>query len=110
MHIRDALVTIDVTREVVMHLPDKSMADLLNTPPEVRAIQRSLLRKGRQSTEELAAGLGISVTEADSRLSWLADRGFIALESTTGGDVWTVHLKAQAAKKSPFMTAILDSL
>ncbi len=110
MHIRDAVVTIDVTREVVMHLPDKSMADLLNTPREVRVVQRHLLRNGPQSTKDIAMALELSETEAGSRLTWLEDRGFIALETTPVGEVWMIHMKAQATKKSPFMTAILDSL
>jgi alpha-acetolactate decarboxylase len=110
LHIRDAVVTIDITREMVMHLPDKSMADLLNTPRELREVQRSLLRDGSQTTAALAARLSISVDEASERISWLADRGFVAQKETPHGELWSIQLKAQTAKKSPFMSAILDAL
>ena len=110
LQIRDAVITIDVTREMVMHLPDKSMADLLNTPIELREVQRSLLREGAQTAAALAAHLKISVDEAQERISWLADRGFVAMKETAAGEVWAIQLRAQTTKKSPFMSAILDAL
>jgi acetolactate decarboxylase len=110
MFIKDAMLTIDVSREVVMHLPDKSMADLLNTPRDVRSAQRALLRAGHLSVEQLALELAVDIAEATRRMKWLADRGFVVAHNSEAGDQWTVAMKAHTPKKSPLMNDILDAL
>ena len=115
LHIRDALISVGITHEVVMHLPDKSMLDLLETPPDIRAIQRALLRRGPMTIDEVAQSLSISIAQAQDRITWLGDRGFIQeLSGGIGGlggePRWRMHLHTAGAKTTPQISALLDGL
>ena len=115
MHIRDAKLSVGISRDVVMHLPDKSMMDLLETPPAIRTTQRALLRRGPMTIHEIAVNLNIDELEAQTRVNWLGDRGFI--EELVGGigglggePRWRMHLHTHGAKTTPKIKALLDRL
>lgn len=112
-HVRDALLSVGISHDVVMHLPDRSMSDLLETPDDVRAVQRTLLRSGGSTAAEVAEGLNIDPAEATRRLEWLADRGYAEPQAaeTTGGDpTWRMILRAPASKATGRIADVLDSL
>jgi acetolactate decarboxylase len=115
LHVRDAKLSIGVSRDVVMHLPDKSMVDLLETPPDIRSLQRALLRRGPMTVNEIAHHLSISQTQAQDRITWLGDRGFIqelagGIGGLGGEPRWRMHLHTQGAKTTPRISALLDAL
>ena len=115
LHIRDAMLSVGVTREVIMHLPDKSMMDLLETPPDIRALQRALLRRGPMTVNDIAQCLSISQTQAQDRIAWLGDRGFIqelagGIGGLGGEPRWRMHLHTQGAKTTPQISALLNAL
>jgi alpha-acetolactate decarboxylase len=105
LHVKDAVLSVGVSRDVVLHLPDKSMLDLLETPAPMRAVQRRLLRSGPRTIAELSADLGADPAEVTSRIDWLADRGFITPDdgepTGAGGEPrWRVALHTQGARAS----------
>ncbi len=109
--IADAELTVDVSHDVVLSLPDRSMIDLLETQPEIREAQRVLLRRGASTTDQIAADLGVDAAAAAERLQWLADRGFAELRAEAGGpDRWHSTLRSRARQLSPRMRDVLDSL
>ena len=115
LHVRDAKLSVGVSRDVVMHLPDKSMMDLLETPPMIRATQRALLRRGPMTLQEIAGHLEISESEALSRINWLGDRGFIqelagGIGGLGGEPRWRINLHTQGAKTTPKIAALLNTL
>lgn len=115
LHVKDALLSVGVSRDIVMHLPDRSMTDLLETPPDMRAVQRRLLRSGPSTIDEVAAALGIGSTESSARMAWLADRGFVTeLAGGIGGlggePRWQTALRAHGTRASGRVADLLDSL
>lgn len=85
LQVKDAVLSVGTSHDVVMALPERTMADLLETPEPMRAVQRELLRSGPLSAAELASALDIDEAEARARLDWLADRGFIEREKPGPG-------------------------
>jgi acetolactate decarboxylase len=115
LHVRDAVLSVGLSHDVVMHLPDRSMVDLLETPGEVRAVQRALLRGGGMTIPMLAAALAADPAEVTARLEWLADRGYVAPEPAppTAADpepIWRTTLRAPASRASGRVADLLDSL
>ena len=86
LHVHEALLSVGVSHEVVIALPDRGMVDLLETPRAMRAVQRQLVRLGPRSAPEIAASLQIPERDALTRLEWLADRGHVeAMTAGVGG-------------------------
>jgi len=115
LHVKDAVLSVGVSRDVVMHLPDRSMLDLLETPPEVRAVQRRLLRSGPSTIADLSISLGAAATEVAARLEWLSDRGFVQeLRDGIGGlggePRWQTTMRAHSSRGSRSHVAALDLL
>ena len=115
-HVRDAVLSVGVSHDVVMHLPDRSMSDLLETPDDVRAVQRILLRSGGSSVDQVAVALDIDPAEATERLEWLADRGYAEAQepqTSGGGDaepIWRMTLRTPSTKATGRIADVLDSL
>lgn len=110
LHVRDALLSVGVSRDVVVQLPDRGMVDLLETSPEVRAVQRSLLRDGPATAAQLADRLRIEEPVAQRRLGWLSDRGFV--QPTSDGDGpprWQMTLRRHG-RASGRVADLLESL
>lgn len=115
MHVNDAVLSVGVSRDVMVHLPERSMTDLLETPPDLRAVQRLLLRRGPRTIDEVAADLDLPSDEARRRLEWLADRGFVAEQpggvGGLGGEPrWQTTLRAPATRSSGRVADLLDLL
>lgn len=115
LHVRDAVLSVGVSRDVVMHLPDRSMTDLLETPPDMRSVQRHLLRAGPRTIAQVSSALDIDDTEATRRLEWLADRGYVTEWSGGVGGLggeprWQTNLRAHGTKASGRVADLLDSL
>lgn len=112
LRVTDAKLTVSTSRDVVMQLPERSMTDLLETPRPMREVQREILRSGEVTVAQLATLLGITESEALSRLEWLADRGFVLSQQPPGSPepVWRVSLRAPGARTSGRMGEILDGL
>ena len=111
----DAELSVSVSHEIALALPDRSMIDLLEMPDELRSVQRVLLRRGALTVEQVARALTIDATESLSRLSWLADRGFA--EELAGGVAglggvprWRILLRARSQRLSPRVDALLSDL
>jgi acetolactate decarboxylase len=103
LHVVDAELRVSTTRSVGIALPDRSMVELLSMPDPLRAVQRALLRRGALTTAGLANALGISAADALERLSWLADRGFVAehaggLAGLGGEPRWHVTMRGPSRK------------
>lgn len=110
LHVRDAVLSVGISRELTVQLPERSMMDLLETPAPVRQLQRRLLRGGSAQVAELAADLGIPQAECQSRLEWLADRGYVTDEAGRDGVTrWRNSLRAPASKATGRVAAMLDS-
>jgi len=92
------------------------MADLLETPAAMRAVQRHLLRVGPRTLREVARSLHLDEELARERMSWLADRGFVT--ELTGGIAglggeprWQTALRAHVQRSpSARADALLASL
>jgi acetolactate decarboxylase len=115
LRVTDAVLSVGVSRDVVMHLPDRTMTDLLETPPDMRRVQRALLRSGPRTVVEVAAALDITADEAARRLEWLADRGFVTelpggLAGLGGEPRWSTALRAHGRRPSNAVSTLLDSL
>jgi hypothetical protein len=113
--VKDAVLSVGVSRDVVMHLPDKSMLDLLQTPPDMRALQRRLLRSGPSTVAELAAHLDVDPAVVTARLEWLADRGYVSelaggVAGLGGEPRWRTALRAHASRSSRAVTDLLETL
>lgn len=103
LQVADAVLSVSISRDVVIHLPDRTMADLLETPPAIRAVQRHLLRAGPRTIDEISASLGIAPQVATDRVEWLADRGYVReLVGGVGGlggqSRWQTALRAHAPR------------
>lgn len=81
--VADAELSVATTHDLALALPDRSMLDLLETPSEIRSLQRVLLRRGPMTATQLAVAIEVPLGELESRLTWLADRGFV--EEMAGG-------------------------
>lgn len=110
MHVRDARLSVSVSDEVVVQLPERTMTDLLETPDPMRKIQRELLRLGSAVPAQLASALDIPEAQTRQRLAWLADRGYVVQEQRTEGDVWRPSLRAPGLRSSGRVAEVLDSL
>lgn len=114
LHVRDALLSVEVSHEVVMQLPERSMTDLLETPHAMRQVQRVLLRSGASTIVQVAQALQITPEVAQERIEWLADRGYVS-EQPVDGDgesepVWRTALRAPASRASGRVADLLESL
>lgn len=115
LQVRDAVLSVSVSHDVAMHLPDKSMLDLLETPAEIRTIQRRLLRSGPSTLAEVAAATGLPPAVVTAHMDWLADRGFVAelpdgVAGLGGEPRWRVTLTAHGSRASGRVADVLDSL
>ncbi len=110
LQVVDAELSVGVTRDVVLSLPDRSMLDLLETDTDVRAVQRALLRLGASSADAVAADLGLSPAAATERLTWLADRGYAELRADADGERWHSTLTARPRVLPQRLLAALDAL
>lgn len=84
------------------------------TTLESPRILRLLPRQGPRTLAQIAHSRDVSESEAQQRLEWLGDRGFV--EELTGGIAglggeprWTTALRAPASKASGTVARILDS-
>lgn len=103
LHVTDAQLSVSTTRSVGIALPDRSMVELLSMPDPLRAVQRALLRRGALTSTGLAAALDIPLADAVERLSWLADRGFVAehvggLAGLGGEPRWHITMRGPSRK------------
>lgn len=108
----DAVLSVSASRDVVMHLPDRAMADLLETPPAVRAVQRVLLRRGPSTIAQISAAVQRDLPQVTADVQWLADRGFVSAteEAETTEPMWSVTMRAPGAKAEGVVADILDLL
>jgi len=113
--IDDAVVSIGVSHEVGISLPDRAMVDLLDTPADMRAVQRALLRRGPRTRDQLSHDVGLTVSRVDQTLLWLGDRGYI--EELPGGVAglggeprWKVRLTGRATHGGDRVSAALTDL
>lgn len=110
LEVKDALLSVATSHDVVMTLPDRSMADLLETPEPHRAVQRELLRRGPLDVAGLAASLDLDPAQALSRLEWLADRGYVEIVTRPGGEpMWQTRLRVAGRRRSG-LDDLLESL
>lgn len=114
-HLADGRLTMSVSRDVLLALPERSMIDLLHLPPESRAVQRVLLRCGAMTTAQVAAMTGCDVVEAERRLTTLADRGFVevlegGIAGLGGPPRWRITLSARGRRLSPRVQDLLGDL
>ena len=108
----DAVLSVSASRDVVMHLPDRAMADLLETPPSVRAVQRVLLRRGPSTIAQISAAVQRELPQVTADVQWLADRGFVSAteDAETAEPLWSVTMRAPGAKAEGVVADILDLL
>jgi len=111
IHINDAVLSVGISRDIVMHLPERTMTDLLETPRHIRSLQRLLLRTGPQSISQVAKALQISAQQARDDIGWLFDRGFVTeLEQAGTEPRWQPTMHTHAAKATGAIADILDAL
>lgn len=115
LHVKDAVLSVGISRDVVVHLPDRGMVDLLETPPDMRAVQRRLLRAGPQTIEQLAAALDTTPDAARQRLEWLAHRGYACelaggIAGLGGEPRWQTSLHTGRSRASGAVADLLESL
>lgn len=114
-HIEDAELQISVSRDVLLALPDRSMLDLLEMPPESRAVQRVLLRCGAMTTAQVATAIRCDEIDVGRRLGALADRGFVeVLEGGVAGlggpPRWRITMSSRGRRMSPRVQSLLGDL
>jgi acetolactate decarboxylase len=110
----DAELSVSSTHDIAIALPERSMLDLLAMPDELRVVQRALLRGGPLTSAQIAAATAIELAEVETRLGWLADRGF-AEEWDTGLSAggpprWRILLRARGQKLPPRIERLLADL
>jgi len=115
LHVTDAVVSVGVSHEIIVALPDRGMVDLLETPHSLRMVQRVLLRRGPRSAEEVAGSLSISPGEAVRRLEWLAERGFVeelaaGVAGLGGTTRWRMRLAPKNARTGRRPSDLLTDL
>lgn len=116
LHVADAVLSVGISRDVIMHLPDRTMADLLETPTAMRSVQRHLLRVGPRTLREIARSLQLDEESARERIEWLADRGFVTelsggIAGLGGEPRWQTALRAHVQRApSARADALLASL
>lgn len=113
--IDDAQLSISVSRDVLLALPDRSMIDLLEMPSESRAVQRTLLRRGALTTTQVALATGTSAADAERELGYLCDRGFVeVLEQGVAGlggePRWRITMASRRRTTSPRLQGLLGDL
>lgn len=112
LEVRDAELTVSVTRDFAVGLPDRSMSDLLEMPAEVRATQRLLLRRGASTLDSLSSAMAVPLHEVEARLTWLVDRGFAtsltdAIGEWTEAPRWRATLRRSGARRTSTLTDLL---
>jgi acetolactate decarboxylase len=117
LRVLDAVLSVGVSHDVMLHLPEHDMTDLLEMAPTMRAVQRQLLRSGPDTIAGVALGLGIPHADAQSRIEWLAERGFVIDGPSSGNDSgagaeprWRVSLRASGSGSSGRVADVLESL
>ncbi len=95
-----AQLSVSLTHEVDVTLPDRSMIELLEMPAEYRSIQRELLRRGGRTATQLAVDLEVDLADINQRLAWLADRGFAAESSVESSAESSAGLSAGSGTES----------
>lgn len=115
LRVRDAGLSVGISRDVAMHLPERTMTDLLETPPDMRRVHRALLRSGPRTIAEVATALDLEIDEATRRLEWLADRDCITelpggLAGPGGEPRWQTAQRAHGTRSPSAMAGLLDSL
>lgn len=115
MHIADAELSVSVTHDVALALPDRSMIELLEMPTPIREVQRLLLRRGPSTASRIAALLEVPEKEVLDRLTWLADRGFVeqwetGLAGLGGEPRWRITLRKRAHARSAHIEQLLGGL
>lgn len=115
LQIADAELSVSVTHDVALALPDRSMVDLLEMPAEIRDVQRVLLRRGPSTARRLAESLEVPESEVLARLTWLADRGFVEEWQTgvagLGGDPrWRITLRKRSTARGSRIEEVLGGL
>jgi len=116
LRVRDAVLSVGMSHDVVMSLPERSMTDLLETPRDMRSAQREMLRAGSVTLSQLAAALQVDEFEARRRLEWLSDRGYAVAEdsapeqSDAASQRWRTSLRAPASRASGRVADLLESL
>lgn len=113
--VSDAELSVSSTHDIAITLPDRSMIELLEMPPELRSLQRLLLRRGALTARQLAAQLAVDEIEVLARLAWLADRGFVEELSGgvagLGGDPrWRITLRSRGQRIPARAAALLGDL
>lgn len=101
MVVADAELRVSTTHDVSITLPDRSMIELLEMPPELRSLQRLLLRRGALAVDQLASQLGVDEPEVRNRLAWLSDRGFVeelsgGIAGLGGAPRWRITLRSRS--------------
>lgn len=115
LDIDDAELSVASSHDVALTLPDRSMVDLLEMPDELRSVQRVLLRRGALTTAQVAQAIGVDEVEANTRLGWLADRGFAeewaaGLAGLGGAPRWRIILRTREAHLPARIGALLADL
>ena len=112
LEVRDAELLVSVSRDFAIGLPDRSMLDLLEMSPEVREIQRLLLRRGATTLESISNSLSMAPHAVMTHLDWLTDRGFasdisVAIDPTSGSRRWRATIHRTGARRT---SALIDLL
>ena len=112
LRVRDAVLSVGMSHDVVMSLPERSMTDLLETPSDMRSAQREMLRAGAVTLAQLAAALAVDEFEARRRLDWLSDRGYAVADDAADADAvrWRTSLRAPASRAGGRVADLLESL
>lgn len=112
LDVLDADLSVSVTRDFSIGLPDRAMSDLLDMSADVRAVQRLLLRRGASTLESIAGHLSITTQTVHDHLTWLVDRGFAheisqALDPTSDQRRWRATLHRAGTRRT---SSIIDLL
>lgn len=112
LRVRDAVLSVGASHDVVMSLPERSMTDLLETPGDMRRAQREMLRAGAVTLAQLAVALQVDEFEARRRLEWLSDRGYAVADDSADADAvrWRTSLRAPASRAGGRVADLLESL
>jgi acetolactate decarboxylase len=112
--VEDAELSVGVSRDVTLALPDRSMVDMLETPREIREVQRILLRRGPSEVDAVASALGVDEVEIRRRLEWLADRGFaeetVEAPGPGGRPRWRTVMHRRIRRASPRVADLLADI
>jgi acetolactate decarboxylase len=97
-HVRKAVLTLGVSHQVTAHLPHRSAHDLLETPHDQRMVLQMLQEGGPLAVSQISDRLAIDPVQAEQRVQWLADRGFVeAVEDPEVGTLWRSIVEGASA-------------